>query len=79
MSRGQEPEDVVYDGDHYCWFDEEVWKWNFEAQVWEALDYQPEFLVVVNDKLALTAETGKHYCNCPIRTLMCRGCLCGGV
>ena len=70
---------VYYDGNHYCWFDEEFWKWNDDDLVWEAIGAQPDFLAVVNGQVAVVAVTGQHYCNCPIIVVMNRGCLCCGL
>jgi len=70
---------LEYKGDYYCSFDDDFWVWWEDPGIWKSLDFLPDFLTVVNDRLALLDEWGHHYCNCPFLVMHNRGCLCGGL
>jgi hypothetical protein len=78
MAYGEE-DTIEYDGEFYCYFDDEVWIWDHSLMSWMALIERPEFLTVIHDRVAIVdVTTGKHYCNCP-RYQIPNGCFCGGI
>lgn len=70
---------ILYQDDTYCLWEDDFWIWDKTADKWKALDAIPEFLTIINDRLALVNEEGQHFCNCRILALWNLGCRCGGL
>jgi len=79
MSNDDDLDYVKKDGKFYCRFEDDFWVWDTQEQVWLALDPVPNFLTLVGERAALVSDTGQHYCNCDLLTVLNRGCLCGGL
>jgi len=79
MAYGDE-ESIEYEGDYYCFFDDELWIWSRRLSCWEVIDDVPDFLTVVNGRVAIVQlSTTRHFCNCLRYELPRSGCQCGGV
>ena len=80
MAYGGDEGTLEYDGNYYCLHDEDVWIWDSDAELWEAVEEWPDDFIVINGFLAVLNDDGKHYCVCPLKgVLMSSGCQCGGI
>ena len=73
---------VEYDGDTWCFFDDDLWKHDKDVGMWVAVEVWPDVFDVLDGNLVVDGcviEPDVRKCSCPLPSLMLRGCSCGGV
>ncbi len=71
---------VEYKGKKYCYYEDEIWKWDEDLELWESLEPWPPEFEVIDGKFALHGviiET-EFDCWCSRKVLWVSGCQCGG-